>query len=103
MASTFLWIYTVLLFVGGIIGFKKAGSKASLISGSLSGVIMAGGLLLSASQPRMGFSLAAVVCLLLIGAFAIRLKKTQKFMPSGMLLILSVAACVVAILQVMHS
>ena len=103
MASTFLWIYTVLLFVGGIIGFKKAGSKASLISGLLSGIVIAGGLLLTCSQPRIGFSIIAIASFALIGAFVMRFKKTQKFMPSGMLLILSIAACVVAILQVIHS
>ena len=34
-ANTVLWIYIVLLLVGGLIGFLKAGSKVSLISSSV--------------------------------------------------------------------
>ena len=33
---TVLWIYIVLLLVGGLIGFLKAGSKVSLITSAVS-------------------------------------------------------------------
>ena len=58
-ASTVLWIYIVLLLVGGLIGFFKAGSKVSLITSSV---------------------------------FAVRLAKTKKFMPSGLMLVVTIAA-----------
>jgi uncharacterized membrane protein (UPF0136 family) len=39
-ASTVLWIYIVLLLVGGLIGFFKAKSKVSLISSSVFAAVL---------------------------------------------------------------
>ena len=33
--NTMLWVYIILLLVGGLIGFFKAGSKISLITSSV--------------------------------------------------------------------
>ena len=38
---TILWIYIVLLFLGGLVGYLKAGSKISLImSASFAGILI---------------------------------------------------------------
>jgi uncharacterized membrane protein (UPF0136 family) len=85
-----VWIYTALLLVGGLIGFLKAGSRASLIASGTSAiplVLTAAGIL--------PFLAAPVVLAALVVVFGIRLANTGKFMPSGMLLAVTVLALAV--------
>ena len=84
-ASTILWIYVVLLVVGGLIGYLKARSQASLISS----VVFAALLALCAAHVVFKDEMAYVFLGLLLVVFGIRLAKTKKFMPSGMLLTLT--------------
>jgi uncharacterized membrane protein (UPF0136 family) len=90
--NTILWIYIILLLVGGMFGFLKAGSKVSLITSSI-----AAALLVFAATPGI-FTvpfrriLADVIMAILLVVFAIRLTKTKKFMPSGLMLALTLAA-----------
>jgi uncharacterized membrane protein (UPF0136 family) len=83
------WIYVILLLVGGLIGFFKAKSKVSLIMS----VVAAALLVLTRtgifSQPAM---IANVIMVLLLVVFAIRLAKTKKFMPAGLMLLLTILA-----------
>lgn len=87
-----LWIYIVLLVVGGLFGFIKGKSKVSLITS----VIAAALLILTAVPgilaPRFGRGMADIIMAVLMVVFAIRLAKTKKFMPSGMLLVVTLAA-----------
>jgi len=87
-------LYAILMLVGGFAGYATAGSKASLYSGAGSAVALAASWVVSRSSPPAGYWMAAVVSLLLCIAFAMRLAKTAKFMPSGMLLLLSLVALV---------
>jgi len=90
-----IWVYGVLMMMGGVIGFVKVGSKASLISGVGLGLALV----------ACGFGVwygyynsiivAEVIATLLVVLFAIRFAKTGRFMPAGMLAILSVVAVVV--------
>jgi uncharacterized membrane protein (UPF0136 family) len=84
-----LWIYIVLLVVGGMIGFLKAGSKVSLIMS----VAFAAALALLATNIISGpyYLVDLLLCVLLI-VFAMRLSKTKKFMPAGLMLVLTIAA-----------
>ncbi len=87
--TTLLWIYIGLLLVGGFIGYFKAKSKVSLIT---SGVF--GGLLalcaLRLFVPGVQYALLGILVLV----FAIRYAKTKKFMPAGMLGIVTVLTLV---------
>ena len=92
MQNTVLWIYIVLLLVGGLMGFFKGKSKVSLI---MSAAFAA--LLLLTAVPHLldaNFSrgMANVLMAALIVVFALRLAKTKKFMPSGMMLLVTVIA-----------
>ncbi|MEM7759587.1 MAG: TMEM14 family protein [Cyanobacteria bacterium P01_A01_bin.40] len=82
--------YGLLAGLGGIWGYLKSRSKPSLISGCLSGVL----LLLSAAMQIQGANLgllaSRIIVLLLLVVFGIRLTKTGKFMPSGIMLITGV-------------
>lgn len=82
-------VYAILVFVGGLFGFLKAKSKASLFAGLASGALMATAYSVSNRNPKVGFLIGAIICSLLVGVFVMRLVKTKKFMPSGMLLILT--------------
>ena len=90
-----IWIYGVIMILGGIMGFVKVGSKASLISG----VGMGLALLASGFGVWRGSAdslvVALVIAALLMVIFAIRYVKTRRFMPGGMLAILSLVAVVV--------
>ncbi|MEK7676911.1 MAG: TMEM14 family protein [Verrucomicrobiota bacterium] len=82
-----LWIYIILLLAGGLMGFIKAQSKISLIAS----VSFAALLVLFALDVFLFRYHGAVLVMLLI-LFGVRLAKTKKFMPSGLMLILTVLA-----------
>lgn len=96
MTTAFV-IYGVLMFLGGIFGFVKAGSKASLIMGIISGILIFAGVALLGSAYTTGRAVLTFTSFILSGVFGIRLFKTRKFMPSGMLLILSLIASFLAV------
>ena len=94
-ADAVLWVYILLLLVGGLFGFFKAGSKVSLITSAVSAAILALCALKIVFLPYM----ADVVMILLLVVFAIRLAKTKKFMPSGMMLAVTAVALALHNLQ----
>ncbi|MFT5493809.1 MAG: uncharacterized membrane protein (UPF0136 family) [Limisphaerales bacterium] len=87
MDNIILWVYIVMLVVGGLMGFLKAGSKASLIAS----VTFAIPLTLAA----LGIvpAIVANVCLgILLLFFGKKFATGRKFMPAGLMTILSVVA-----------
>jgi len=87
MDNIILWVYIVMLVVGGLMGFLKAGSKASLIAS----VTFASPLTLAA----LGIvpAIVANVCLgILLLFFGKKFAAGRKFMPAGLMTILSVVA-----------
>lgn len=88
MKLTILWIYIVLLVVGGLIGFLKAKSKISLITSVIFAAVLSLCALGVLDVPR----LADILLVVLLVVFGVRLGKTRKFMPSGLMLILTAAA-----------
>lgn len=93
-----LIIYAVLLIVGGVIGFVKARSRPSLIAGTVSGVIAIGCAALSGIyDAAIGFSLALALAIVLFLFFGYRAVSARKFMPAGMLAILSVLVIAVMV------
>jgi uncharacterized membrane protein (UPF0136 family) len=77
---------SLLVGAGGVMGYVKAKSKASLISGLISATLLDAAFALSFFNAELGLMLGLVVAVALSVVFGIRLKKTGKFMPSGMLL-----------------
>jgi uncharacterized membrane protein (UPF0136 family) len=77
-----------------MIGFLKAGSKVSLITSS----VAAAALVLTAMPGVFTLTfrrdLADIIMATLLVVFAIRLSKTKKFMPSGLMLLVTLAALV---------
>ena len=89
MAQVVLAIYGILLIVGGIIGKTKSGSSASLFAGAICGIAALIGYWQSLSDPAVGFLTGGLVGLLLTGIFMSRFVRTRKFMPAGLVLLLS--------------
>ena len=88
MKSTkILWVYIVLLVIGGLIGFLKAKSQVSLIMS----VAFAALLSLCAAGVVFQPYVADILLAALLVVFGIRLTKTRKFMPAGLMLVLTIA------------
>src|SRR5256885_8406747 len=83
-----LWIYIILLVIGGLVGFFKGKSKVSLIMS----VSFAAALCLCAAGIIFQPYVADILLAALLVVFAMRLVKTQKFMPAGLMLIITLAA-----------
>lgn len=89
MDTIVLWVYIAMLVAGGLMGFIKAGSKASLIA-SVGFAIP-----LTLAALAMVPVIVADVCLgILLVFFGKKYLTGKKFMPSGLMSILSVVALV---------
>lgn len=76
----------MLLLVGGMIGYFKGKSQVSLVMS----VAFAAALILCALDVIFKHYVADILLVALLIVFAIRLAKTKKFMPAGLMLILTV-------------
>lgn len=84
--------YGILAGVGGVLGYAKAGSQTSLISGLLSGILLIVGGVAHQQNLTWGFPLSIVTTIALIIVFVIRLAKTRKFMPAGLMVVAGILA-----------
>jgi uncharacterized membrane protein (UPF0136 family) len=87
-----LWVYIVLLLAGGLFGFFKAKSKVSLILSAAFAALLVLTTLRGVFQPAFARDLANVILAALLLVFAIRLSKTKKFIPAGLMLVITIAA-----------
>jgi uncharacterized membrane protein (UPF0136 family) len=63
-------LYGLISLTGGIIGYVKAGSLASLIAGGGAGILLLVGVVMAQRKPFAGLLVAFVVSLVLVGRFA---------------------------------
>jgi len=83
--NTVLWIYIILLVAGGLVGFFKANSKASLIASCSFAAV----LILCAIRVIFQPYVADIVLAILLVFFAYRLTQSKKFMPNGLMLVIT--------------
>ncbi len=94
LVRAYLLLFGVVTIAGGVIGFVRAKSTASLVAGGISG-----GLLVFAAyaipvfdpRPRTGLLLGLVVSLALAARFGMAFRKTRKAMPAGLIAALAIA------------
>lgn len=96
-AKIYFIIFGLLTIVGGVIGYVKAGSTASIIAGSISGIALLAAAFLLQGNPAVGLIIAGVVSLALAVRFIPNFMQTGKIMPAGMMALLSAIGVVVAI------
>jgi len=96
-AKIYFIIFGLLTIVGGVIGFVKAGSTASIIAGSISGILLIVAAFLLPTNLAVGLGIAAVVSILLAGRFIPAFMKTGQVMPAGLMSVLSVIGVILAI------
>ena len=77
-----LWGCAGLVFAGGLVGFIKARSTASLVAGLFTAGLLAFGASWAMTSPRNGYLLTFVVSLLLEVRFLSAYLKTRKPMPA---------------------
>lgn len=85
-----LWVYIALLVVGGMIGFLKAGSKISLITSVVAAALLS---LCATGGIFKGYVTDLILAALMV-MFGWRFSEKRKFMPSGLMLVLTLAALV---------
>jgi uncharacterized membrane protein (UPF0136 family) len=95
LAMMALWIYVTLLLAGGLAGLIKAGSKISLVTSALFAALLA----LCAIGIIHPFWIADILVGVLAVVFVVRYLKTSKFMPSGLILLLSVVVLAVLLVD----
>lgn len=91
MAAFILPVYIVLLLVGGLMGYLKAGSKVSLIMSATFAVLLA---LAGFTGLTYGPQIVLGLLVALLVVFGARLYKTRKFMPAGLMVGLTVLALI---------
>jgi uncharacterized membrane protein (UPF0136 family) len=73
-------------------GFKKAGSRISLISGATAEALLLVAAALSLTGSTAGAKLAMAVAFVLLAFFGYRFARGRKFMPAGLMVVASLAA-----------
>jgi uncharacterized membrane protein (UPF0136 family) len=90
-------VYGALVVLGGVMGFAKAKSKPSLYAGLGFGfALVISGEMLRQGNTRVlpGATVLAAVLLLVMG---IRFARTKKFMPAGLVALMSLAVVIVLV------
>src|ERR1051325_4498904 len=90
--ETILWIYIVLLVIGGLIGFLKAKSKISLITSVAFAIVLA-----ICALDILPIEVSWGILSFLALFFLIRFLKNRKFMPGGMMTLLTVATIIAVV------
>lgn len=96
-AKIYFIVFGVLTVAGGVIGYVKAGSVASIIAGSITGILLLVAAFLLPEHRAIGLATAFIISLLLAAQFAPKFIRTGKVMPAGMMSILSVIGVIAAI------
>jgi uncharacterized membrane protein (UPF0136 family) len=88
--------YGLVALIGGLIGFLKAGSVASLVAGGGSGVLLLVAGALVARKPKLGLGLGLAVSLLLLGRFASASLKAGAFSAIALVMIIGGLAVLIS-------
>ena len=90
-------IFGALTIIGGIVGYAKAQSVASIVAGTITGVLLLVAGWVLPEHRAAGLITALIVSLVLAAQFVPKLVRTGKVMPAGVMSILSVIGLIVAL------
>src|SRR5262249_21749912 len=101
LVRSYLVVFGVLTIAGGIVGFVKAKSRASIIAGSIAGLLLlASGHLVGVGE-RIGLILGFVVSFALTARFAMVFRTSRKLMPAGLMAALGILGVVLTTLALL--
>lgn len=89
LRAVVMFAYGILLLAGGIIGFLKAGSHVSLAMGIITALLAIGCAGALYWMKNYGIPCALTLSILLAIFFAYRFSLSHKFMPGGLMAIIS--------------
>ena len=96
MASWIVLLYGILVAAGGVMGYVKAGSIASIIAGVVSGVLLVGSAVaMMKGSYQTGWWIALIVTIALLVRFGLAALKGFKMMPGGIVIIMSLVVLAV--------
>ena len=100
VTSIIVYAFGILIGLGGIFGYVKSGSQASLISGFAFGIaLIVSGYFMSKGMILAQY-FALVLTFLLDALFTYRFAKTLHFFPAGFLSIASLAVLIIIALKI---
>ena len=97
ITKVYYFMFGLLSIAGGVMGYVKAQSTASLVAGGISGLLLIGAGVLIATKTQPGLILGLLVSLALAGRFVPAYLSKQVFMPAGLMAILSVVGIILTI------
>ncbi|HZR06275.1 MAG TPA: TMEM14 family protein [Candidatus Udaeobacter sp.] len=97
-AKIYFIVFGVLTIAGGVVGYVKAGSAASIIAGSITGILLLVAAFLLPEHRAIGLATALIISLLLAAQFVPKFIRTGRAMPAGMMSALSVIGVIAAII-----
>ncbi len=93
-------VFGILTILGGVIGFVKAKSRASLIAGGSAGLLLvASGLIIMAGRTNIGLMLGLLVSVALAGQFIPKVMLNRAPIHSIIMAILSAASLILTIIS----
>jgi uncharacterized membrane protein (UPF0136 family) len=94
----YLFGFGALTIAGGVMGFVKAKSRASLIAGSISGLLLIAAGYLVGANGRIGLIVGLGISAALAARFVMTYRKSKKLMPAGLMAVLGIAGVVLTAL-----
>jgi uncharacterized membrane protein (UPF0136 family) len=101
VTKVYYLVFALLTIVGGIVGYVKAKSLASIVSGTVSGVLLIVASLLLPARPILAGVIALCVSVLLAGKFVPDFVHKKAFVPGGLMALLSLASVLLTILALL--
>lgn len=98
-AALALTVYALFILIGGIIGHVQAQSTISLVMGIVFGLLLLAAAFTLYKRMRGAVLIGLSLVLLLDGFFTYRFLKTLRFLPSGLMLIISLMTLIIMVLQ----
>lgn len=90
-------LYAVALFGGGFMGYRSAGSSASLIAGSIYAVLALAAAVLVGRNPTVGLGVGIATSVLVAGFFLYRLATGASVMVAAPAIVLSIAVLIASL------
>ncbi len=100
VTALIIFIYATLILVGGVIGFCKAGSIPSLISGIVFDVLLSICAVAMLKKKAWGQYTALILTFIIDAFFTLRFTKTLQFFPAGFMSLLSLVVLIILALQI---